>query len=66
MIKLTLSLLSAAMFGWISAADAAEELLPKDLQNIESLQRRADKLASGELGRIITTSPKRAPGWIWR
>jgi len=50
MIKLTLSLLSAAMFGWISAADAAEELLPKDLQNIESLQRRADKLASGELG----------------
>jgi outer membrane protein OmpA-like peptidoglycan-associated protein len=34
----------------ISFAHAAEELLPEPLQKIESLQRRADKLAFGELG----------------
>jgi len=31
-------------------AQAADELLPQQLQQIESLQRRADKLAFGELG----------------
>lgn len=50
MIKSTLSLLSVALFGLISSAQAAEELLPKDLQTIEALQRRADKMAFGEVG----------------
>lgn len=50
MNKPTLSLLLATLLSSISLAQAAEELLPKHLQQIESLQRRADKLAFGELG----------------
>ena len=50
MNKLTLSLLTAALFSCIASAQAAEELLPKDLQNIEALQRRADQMAFGEMG----------------
>lgn len=50
MNKLTLSLLSVALFGLVSAAQAAEELLPKDLQAIEALQKRADKMAFGDIG----------------
>jgi outer membrane protein OmpA-like peptidoglycan-associated protein len=45
-----LPLLSALLLGSIAIAQAAEELLPEQLQKIESLQRRADKLAFGELG----------------
>src|SRR3972149_3949487 len=50
MNKSTLSLLLTLMLSNISFAQPAEELLPKHLQQIESLQRRADKLAFGELG----------------
>ncbi len=49
MNKLTLSLLTAALLGGIASAQA-DELLPRDLQNIEALQRRADKMAFGETG----------------
>lgn len=50
MNKPTLSLLPALLLSSISLAQAAEELSPAHLQQIESLQRRADKLAFGELG----------------
>ncbi|TAN82728.1 MAG: OmpA family protein [Gallionella sp.] len=50
MNKLVLPLLFAFLSGGVSLAQAAGELLPKHLQQIESLQRRADKLAFGELG----------------
>lgn len=50
MNKPTLSLLLTLLLSSLSLAQAAEELLPKHLQQIESLQRRADKLAFGELG----------------
>ena len=54
MIKNFLSLLFALLLGCISLTYAAEEFagepLPEQLQQIESLQRRADKLAFGELG----------------
>lgn len=43
-------LLAALLLGGIHLAQAAEDSLPKQLQQIESLQRRADILASGELG----------------
>ena len=49
MNKLTLSLLTVALFGCVASAQA-DELLPKDLQNIEALQRRADQMAFGETG----------------
>ncbi|GAB4123280.1 MAG: hypothetical protein Fur0040_04530 [Sideroxydans sp.] len=44
------SLLMIALLGLGAPARAAQELLPTDLQAIEALQRRADKLAAGELG----------------
>lgn len=50
MNKPTLALLLTLILSSISLAQAAEELLPKHLQKIESLQRRADNLAFGELG----------------
>lgn len=48
--KITLSLLLATLSGSIPLAQAAGESLPRQLQQIESLQRRADKLAFGDLG----------------
>ena len=50
MIKRSLSLVFAILLGNISLVRADGESLPKQLQQIESLQRRADKLAFGELG----------------
>ena len=54
MIKGTLSLLLtfllAANFPAGRAAETAVQVQPEQLQQIESLQRRADKLAFGELG----------------
>jgi len=56
MIKSTHFLLLAILLGSVSPAPAADESLPnalqqiESLQKIESLQRRADKLAFGELG----------------
>lgn len=44
------SLLTVLLLGSIAVAQAAEELLPEQLRKIESLQRRADKLAFGEFG----------------
>jgi outer membrane protein OmpA-like peptidoglycan-associated protein len=44
MTKFTLSLVSAALMACVFSAHAAEELLPKHLQDIEALQKRADKL----------------------
>jgi OmpA-OmpF porin, OOP family len=53
-MKIALTLLLAVLSGSISVArangEAAGEALPEQLQHIESLQRRADKLAFGELG----------------
>lgn len=48
-------LFAALLLGGLAVAQAAdelpaEELQPEQLQKIESLQRRADRLASGELG----------------
>lgn len=43
-------LLITLVLSGISLAQAAEELSPKHLQQIESLQRRADKMAFGEPG----------------
>lgn len=50
MNKFLPSLLMIALLGLGAPARAAQELLPADLQAIEALQRRADKLAAGELG----------------
>lgn len=50
MNKPKFSLLLTLLLSSISLAQAADELLPKHLQQIEALQRRADKLAFGELG----------------
>lgn len=50
MNKPTLSLLLTLLLSSISLVQAAEELLPQHLQQIEALQRRTDKLAFGELG----------------
>ena len=50
MKKPTLSLLLTLLLSSISLAQAADELLSQHLQQIESLQRRADKLAFGEIG----------------
>lgn len=50
MNKFTLSLLTIALWGCISTAQAADEMSPQDLQAIEALQKRADKLAFGEVG----------------
>ncbi len=44
MTKFTLSVVSAALMACVFSAQAAEELLPKHLQDIEALQKRADKL----------------------
>ena len=50
MIGITLSVLLAILSCGFQAAWAAGEALPEQLQLIESLQRRADKLAFGGLG----------------
>lgn len=50
MSKFKLSILSAALISCLSTAHATEEVLPKHLQDIEALQHRVDKLASGEPG----------------
>ena len=50
MIRITLCLLPIILSGSFQLAQAAGEALPEQLQQIESLQRRADKLAFGELG----------------
>ncbi|MBA4382210.1 MAG: hypothetical protein C0406_06545 [Sideroxydans sp.] len=50
MNKFTLSLLTIALWGCVSTAQAADEMSPQDLQAIEALQKRADKLAFGEVG----------------
>ncbi|MGC2047393.1 MAG: OmpA family protein [Gallionella sp.] len=39
-----------AIFPAVDAAESTGKMLPEQLQQIESLQRRADKLAFGELG----------------
>jgi outer membrane protein OmpA-like peptidoglycan-associated protein len=49
MNKFTLSLLTIALWSCVSTAQAAD-LSPQDLQTIEALQKRADKLAFGEIG----------------
>jgi len=53
-MRIALTLLLAVLSGSISLArangEAAGDALPEQLQQIESLQRRADKLAFGELG----------------
>jgi len=48
--RLIFPLLAALLLGSVPVAQAAEELRPEHLQKIESLQRRADKLAAGEPG----------------
>jgi outer membrane protein OmpA-like peptidoglycan-associated protein len=50
MISNARALLFAILAASLSLAQAAGEALPEQLQQIESLQRRADKLAFGELG----------------
>ncbi len=50
MTKFTLSTLSAALMACIFSAQAAEELLPKHLQDIEALQKRADKMVVNPTG----------------
>ena len=50
MNKPALSLLLSILLSNSSFAQANEGVTPKQLQQIESLQRRADKLAFGELG----------------
>ena len=50
MIRSAFSLVFAILLGNISLVHADGELLPKQLQQIEALQRRADKLAFGALG----------------
>lgn len=50
MVKCWLSMLLIFLFSSFSLAHAAVESPPEQLQQIESLQRRADKLDLGELG----------------
>ena len=50
MIRITLSLLFIILSGSFHLAQAVGEALPEQLQQIESLQRRADRLAFGALG----------------
>lgn len=50
MSRRTLSLLLTLLFSGMSIACSAEELSPEQLQQIESLQRRADRLAFGDVG----------------
>ena len=50
MIRITLCLLSIILSCGFHLAQAADEALPEQLQQIESLQRRADKLTFGEPG----------------
>jgi OmpA-OmpF porin, OOP family len=50
MSRVALYLLSIIVSGSFHLARAAEEALPEQLQQIESLQRRADRLTYGELG----------------
>jgi outer membrane protein OmpA-like peptidoglycan-associated protein len=50
MIRITLTLLFIILSGSFQLAQAAKEALPEQLQQIESLQRRADRLAFGGLG----------------
>ena len=49
-MRIVLALLFIILSGSFHLARAAGEALPEQLQQIESLQRRADKLAFGEIG----------------
>ena len=50
LISLLLILLLGGIPPAVDAAESVSQMLPEQLQQIESLQRRADKLAFGELG----------------
>lgn len=64
MNKLVLSLSFILLLSGISPSQAAEEIPPANLQKIEALQRRADKLGFGELAGAESYHLAKARAWL--
>jgi len=64
MNKLTLSILLILFAGNFSLSQAAQQVLPEHLQQIEALQRRADNLAFGQLSGADSYHLAKARAWL--